>query len=83
MTVDNCLIILAIFECVVPENIHTPHGRDFSSDPPSPLVFPKLAHKMDPRDQHITRRLHPLRIKDAYCRICDNDNNFIHEDLIR
>ena len=25
-----------------------PHGRDFSYDPPSPLDFPKWAHKMGP-----------------------------------
>ena len=25
-----------------------PHGRDLSYDPPSPLDFPKAAHKVDP-----------------------------------
>jgi len=34
--------------CVVPENNHTPHGRDLTFDMPSPLDFPKSAHKMDP-----------------------------------
>ena len=40
---------LSIPYCVVPENIHTPpHGRDFSYDPPTPLDFPKTAHKLYP-----------------------------------
>lgn len=32
---------------IVPENIHLPHRRDFSYDPPPLLDFPKSALKME------------------------------------
>ena len=35
-------------QCVVPENIHPPHGRDFAYGPPSPLDFPKSASQNGP-----------------------------------
>ena len=35
--------------CVVPENIHTPPTEGiFHMPPPSPLYFPKTAHKLYP-----------------------------------
>ena len=49
---------------MVPENIHTPHGRDLPYDPPSPLDFPKLAPKIYPLfTSGISKILaHPLEI---------------------